>query len=124
MGVSATSNNQTAKTYTGTINSGSTLDVSDNSNNNELASLTFPEEANYIYFSFPTTAFTAKLNDNEISLSEPNQNQNPGNFGPQDNNDPNGLPPDKKGEDNDYNVYIYLSKYIFYNKFDAISKWK
>ena len=62
-GVSATTNNQTAKTYTGTINSGFTLVVSDNSNNNELASLTFPKEANYIYFSFPT-AFTAKLNGN------------------------------------------------------------
>ena len=36
--------------------------------------MTAPKEANYIYFNFPTT-FTVKLNNEEITLSEPSENK-------------------------------------------------
>ena len=112
-GVSATTT-QTAKIYSGTINKGDTLVIADGGE--ELKSLTTPKAASYIYFNFPT-AFNVKLNNNEITLSEPSQNQ--GNFddkgGPLDPNGPDGRGPPGNNDNNDNNnndYYINLSKYF------------
>ena len=66
-GVSATTT-QTAKTYTGTINSGVQLIVKDTSSN-EIISLTTPKAGNYLYFNYESS-FSITLDGTEITLSD------------------------------------------------------
>ena len=64
---------QTAKTYTGTINSSSKLVASDSSNN-EIISLTTPQAANYLYFNYKSS-FSITIDGTEITLSDATSNQ-------------------------------------------------
>ena len=64
---------QTAKTYTGTIKSGTKLVASDSSNN-EIINLTTPKAANYLYFNYKSS-FTITLDGTAITLSDASQNQ-------------------------------------------------
>ena len=64
---------QTAKTYTGTINSRSKLVASDSSNN-EIISLTTPQAANYLYFNYKSS-FSITIDGTEITLSDATSNQ-------------------------------------------------
>ena len=112
-GISGTTN-QTAKIYSGTINEGVKLVIT-NGDGEELKSLTTIKAASYIYFNFPTT-FSVKLNGNEIALSEPSENKgnNDGKDGPFDPNrlDNHGPPGDNDNNDNNNDCYINLSKYL------------
>jgi len=64
---------QTAKTYTGTINSRSKLVASDSSNN-EIISITTPQAANYLYFNYKSS-FSITIDGTEITLSDATSNQ-------------------------------------------------
>ena len=64
---------QTAKIYTGTINANDKLEVID-SDGGEILNTNTPKGANYIYFNYKSS-FIVKVNDVEITLSEPSQNQ-------------------------------------------------
>ena len=64
---------QTAKTYTGTINSSSKLVASDSSNN-EIISITTPQAANYLYFNY-ISSFSITIDGTEITLSDATSNQ-------------------------------------------------
>ena len=64
---------QTAKTYTGTINSSSKLVASDSSNN-EIISITTPQAANYLYFNYKSS-FSITIDGTEITLSDATSNQ-------------------------------------------------
>ena len=64
---------QTAKTYTGTINSRSKLVASDSSNN-EIISITTPQAANYLYFNYKSY-FSITIDGTEITLSDATSNQ-------------------------------------------------
>ena len=95
---------QVAKTYTGKISEGAKLLITD-SNGAEIKSLTTPKEANYIYLNYKS-AFTVKINNAEITLSEPSsQNNQPG--GP-------GNPNDRQNNDNnsDFGSCLKMSNLI------------
>ena len=77
-GVNANTN-QTAKVYKGTINQNSHLVITD-SNGIEIIDTLIPKAANYIYFNYESS-FTVKLNNVEINLSDPTQNNTPGGQG-------------------------------------------
>ena len=97
---------QVAKTYTGKINKGAQLSIID-SNGAEIKSLTTPKEANYIYFNYKSS-FTVKLNNAEITLSEPssqNGQQQPGGPG-----NPNGR--QNNNDNNDYVNFLKVSNLI------------
>ena len=95
---------QIEKIYTGNINSGTKLTVID-SNGVEIIDKTIPKSANYIYFNYQST-FTVELNDNEITLSEP-ENNFPNNNPP---NRPGDMGGNRPGENNNKN---YGSTYMF-----------
>ena len=81
-GVSATTT-QTAKTYTGTINSGAKL-VATETGGNEILSLTTPKAANYLYFNHDTS-FAITLDGTAITLTDVASGSNqggPGEGGP------------------------------------------
>lgn len=115
--------NQTAKIYSGTINSGSTFVASD-SNNNVIISLNTPKEANYFYFNYESP-FSITLDGTEITLSEPSQSpggqDGPG--GPGGPGGPNDQGRPTKPEDTESNgnflkclYYIYFwFIYLFFN---------
>ena len=71
---------QTAKIYTGTINANDKLEVID-SDGGEILNTNTPKGANYIYFNYKSS-FIVKLNNVEITLSEPSQNQQQPGGGP------------------------------------------
>ena len=95
---------QIEKIYTGNINSGTQLEVID-SNGVKIIDETTPKSANYIYFNYKST-FTVELNDNEITLSEP-ENNFPNNNPP---NRPGDMGGNRPGENNNKN---YGSTYMF-----------
>ena len=66
-GVSATTS-QTAKTYSGTINSGVEL-IAKDSSSNEILSLTTPKAGSYLYFNYESS-FSITLDGSEITLSD------------------------------------------------------
>ena len=70
---------QIAKVYKGTINQNSHLVITD-SNGIEIIDTLIPKAANYIYFNYESS-FTVKLNNVEINLSDPTQNDTPGGQG-------------------------------------------
>ena len=67
---------QVAKVYTGTINAGDKLEVTD-TNGNKIININTPKAASYIYFNYKTS-FIVKLNNVQVTLSEPSQGQQPG----------------------------------------------
>ena len=67
---------QIAKIYNGSVSSGSLIVVTDNEGN-ELANINAPKEVSYIYFNY-ISSFNVTINSNEVTLSEPTQNQQPG----------------------------------------------
>ena len=77
-GVNANTN-QTAKVYKGTINQNSRLVITD-SNGFDIIDISIPKAANYIYFNYKSS-FTVKLDDVEINLTDPTQNNTPGGQG-------------------------------------------
>ena len=66
-GVSATTS-QTAKTYTGTINSGAKLVASETSGT-EILSVTTPKAANFFYLNH-NTDFTVTLDGTQLTLTD------------------------------------------------------
>jgi hypothetical protein len=70
---------QIAKIYKGTINQNSRLVITD-SNGFDIIDISIPKAANYIYFNYKSS-FTVKLDDVEINLSDPTQNNTPGGQG-------------------------------------------
>ena len=78
--------NQIAKIYNGTINEGDTLLVTD-SGGNEILNEKAPKAAGYIYLNH-ISSFTLKINNVEMALSEPTQNQQPGPGGQPGQGDP------------------------------------
>ena len=108
---------QTAKTYTGTINSGAKL-VAKDSSNNDIISLTTPKAANYLYFNYKSS-FTITIDGEEVTLSEPSQNQ--GGPGGQGGFPPGGNPPNSPNNQtsngyflkglNILFIFVYLSFY-------------
>ena len=117
-GVNANTN-QTAKIYKGTINQYSHLVITD-SNEIEIIDISIPKAANYIYFNYESS-FTVKLDGTQISLSDPSQNQQPDNKGPQGNQggpgqgnqgDPNGNSPGEENSGNPGN-FLKLSNILF-----------
>ena len=67
---------QIAKIYNGSVSSGSLIVVTENEGN-KLANINAPKEASYIYFNY-ISPFNVTINSNEVALSEPTQNQQPG----------------------------------------------
>jgi len=67
---------QVAKVYTGTINAGDKLEVTD-TNGNKIININTTKAASYIYFNYKTS-FIVKLNNVQVTLSEPSQGQQPG----------------------------------------------
>ena len=59
---------QTAKTHSGTVNLGQTLEATSKNSNNKLLSLNTPLTINSIYFNFPED-FNVKINNVEITTS-------------------------------------------------------
>ena len=96
---------QVAKEYKGKISEGAQILITD-SNGAEIISLTTPKEANYIYFNYKS-AFTVKINNAEITLSEPSSqnNQRPG--GP-------GNPNDRQNnnDNSDFGSFLKVSNLI------------
>ena len=78
--------NQIAKIYNGTINEGDTLLVTD-SGGNEILNDKAPKASGYIYLNH-ISSFTLKINNVEMALSEPTQNQQPGPGGQPGQGDP------------------------------------
>ena len=80
---------QVAKVYTGTINAGDKLEVTD-TNGNKIININTPKAASYIYFNYKTS-FTVKLNNVQVTLSEPSKSQQQPGGGPGQGgmNDPN-----------------------------------
>lgn len=74
-GITATTS-QTAKTYTGTINSGAKL-VASETGGTEILSMTTPKAANYLYFNHGT-AFTITLDGTALTLSDAGSGTSPG----------------------------------------------
>ena len=111
--------NQTAKIYKGTISSGADIKIY-NSIDDEIYTFKAPKEASYIYFNYESS-FTVKLDGTQISLSDPSQNQQPDNKGPQGNQggpgqgnqgDPNGNSPGEENSGNPGN-FLKLSNILF-----------
>ena len=111
--------NQTAKIYKGTISSGADIKIY-NSIEVEIYTFKAPKEASYIYFNYESS-FTVKLDGTQISLSDPSQNQQPDNKGPQGNQggpgqgnqgDPNGNSPGEENSGNPGN-FLKLSNILF-----------
>lgn len=80
---------QYSSIYSGTVNSGTKLVVIKNQTNEELASLTCPKTANYMYFNFPSQ-FNVKLNDVQIQTSNSSSTSGSGTSRP------------KRGDDDDW----------------------
>lgn len=106
-GVEATTS-QVAAIYTEKVSEGSILTIFDN-NEQIIMTKTTPKDVEYLYFTYPGSSFTMKLNGNQIETSDPSTIQqngpnnpgndpnvpsngpnNPGN-GPFNSNDPNNL---------------------------------
>jgi len=111
--------NQTAKIYKGTISSGADIKIY-NSIDVEIYTFKAPKDASYIYFNYESS-FTVKLDGTQISLSDPSQNQQPDNKGPQGNQggpgqgnqgDPNGNSPGEENSGNPGN-FLKLSNILF-----------
>jgi hypothetical protein len=96
-GVNANTN-QIAKIYKGTINQNSHLVITDSYGIN-IIDISIPKAANYIYFNYKSS-FTVKLDDVEINLSDPTQNNTPGGPGGEGQNGPGG-PGGKNTQEND-----------------------
>ena len=87
-GVSAQTN-QTAKIYSGSIKAEDVLLVTD-SKGTEILNQKAPKAAGYIYLNH-INSFTLKINDAEVTLSEPTQSQQPGQGGQGDPNFSDGM---------------------------------
>ena len=96
---------QVAKEYKGKISEGAQILITD-SNGAEIIRITTPKEANYIYLNYKS-AFTVKINNAEITLSEPSNenNQRPG--GP-------GNPNDRQNnnDNSDFGSFLRMSNLI------------
>ena len=88
---------QVAKIYSGTISKGDTLLVTD-SNGNQVLNQESPKAAGYIYLNH-INSFTLKINDAEVTLSEPTQSQQPGQGGQGDPNFSDGMGPGPMSSD-------------------------
>ena len=119
-GVSATTT-QTAKTYTGTINSGAKL-VATETGGNEILSLTTPKAANYLYFNHDTS-FAITLDGTAITLTDVASGSNQGGPGEGDPGAPGNTdttsttsttsattPTTQNGTDDDDDPQVYTTK--------------
>ena len=91
-GVDATTS-QVAAIYTEKVSKGSILTIFDN-NEQIIMTQTAPKDVEYLYFTYPGSSFTMKLNENQIETSDPstvrqNGPNNPGNGPSNPGNAPN-----------------------------------
>ena len=98
-GVSAQTN-QTAKIYSGSIKAEDVLLVTD-SKGTEILNRKAPKAAGYIYLNH-IYSFTLKINDAEVTLSEPTQSQQQGQGGQGDPNFSDGMGPGPMSSDGNH----------------------
>jgi hypothetical protein len=116
---------QISKTYSGNINKGVKLVMNDANNNNEILSLTTPKAAKYMYLSYKNS-FTVSLDGTQLTLSDPNQNQqgsqptNSNNDQKSDGNDDSDGDNDGDDDDDDDEPSVYKTKGYFIKNLDII----
>ena len=99
--------NQIAKIYNGNIKKGNKIIIF--VSGVEVFNIEAPKDANYIYFNYKDS-YTVKIDNTQISLTEPSQNQQ------QQGENPNGNPPAKSSVDG-FGNFLSLSNILFFYGF-------